>query len=52
MEKRKCKGGAEKLREKKLKNIQADAAKCTNISGLKPKMPGPIFGPSPGGHPI
>ncbi len=29
---KKCKGGAEKLREKKLKSVEADAAKCFKIT--------------------
>lgn len=27
-----CKGGAEKLREKRLKSLEADAAKCFKIT--------------------
>ena len=30
----KCKGGAEKLQEKKIKNLQADSSKCAKISDM------------------
>ena len=29
----KCKGGAEKLQEKKIKNLQADSSKCAKMFG-------------------